>query len=47
MTNEGILQKLEDEIHLRGFSPHILVIRSKSVKQNLKSLNISNDIISD
>lgn len=22
MTNEEILQKLEEEIHLRGFSPH-------------------------
>ena len=22
MTNEGILQKLEEEIYLRGFSPH-------------------------
>ena len=33
MTNEEILQKLEDEIPLRGFSPHTLeeyMIRSKS-----------------
>jgi site-specific recombinase XerD len=24
MTNEEILQQLEEEIHLRGFSPHTL-----------------------
>lgn len=33
MTNEEILHKLEEEIHLRGFSPHTqeeYMIRSKS-----------------
>lgn len=33
MTNEEILQKLEEEIHLRGFIPHTqeeYMIRSKS-----------------
>lgn len=33
MTNEEILQKLKEEILLRGFSPHILeeyMIRAKS-----------------
>lgn len=34
MTNEEILQKLEKEIHLRGFSPHTYISISGITNRN-------------